>query len=170
MSVLKPDLFAWIILSRGEYFFNLNFRVLVQCSVMLLVNERFSATRLGFSKVAKSFKIRLIIQTPLILQEVFGSLQNLTTLTSEVEAFAYWRMILVSYTHQLFIWKMVKSSGDVLRETLGNVQPLLIPVEGILLEVKQITIMNLQMYTKIIELILMTISSFIVKYTKKPCF
>ena len=63
---------------------------------------------------------------------------------------------------------MVKSSGDVLRETLGNVQPLLIPVEGILLEVKQITIMNLQMYTKIIELILMTIFSFFVKYTKKP--
>ena len=62
---------------------------------------------------------------------------------------------------------MVKSSGDVLREMLGNVQPLLIPVEGILLEVKQITIMNLQMYTKIIELIHMTIFSFFVKYTKK---
>ena len=64
----------------------------------------------------------------------------------------------------------MKSSGDVLREMLGNVQPLLIPVEGILLEVKQITIMNLQMYTKIIELILMTIFSFIVKYTKKNPF
>ena len=36
-----------------------------------------------------------------------------------------------------------------------------------MLELKQITIMNLQMYTKIIELILMTIFSFFVKYTKK---